>query len=54
MQSSYNKANTIMTNIYIYIYIPTFLDIGWVLCVRSSMCMDGHMPSVERMSLLDT
>ena len=54
MQSPCNKANTIMTPKKKKIIIPTFLDIEWVLCVGSFMCMDGHTPSVERLSLLDT
>ena len=53
MQSPCNKAKTIMTKKK-KIIIPTFLDIQWVLCVGSSMCVDGHMPSIERLSLLDT
>ena len=53
MQSPCNKAKTIMTKKKKFI-IPTFLDIQWVLCVGSSMCADGHTPSVERLSLLDT
>ena len=54
MQSPCNKANTIMTKKKKKFIIPTFLDIEWVLCVGSSMCADGHTPSVERLSLLDT